>query len=219
MTNLATAFRSIDLDSASEYEYECLSEFKNILNREYHPDDPPIPLEENIQDWKNIPHFVEYEEYLLWSEPRTKVIAECEIAIYHTGDNEHTADFSIEVLPEYRRTGIGREALRLLIPFAQKHGRRLLFTFSSDRIPAAALFLERLGARKGLETHVNQLRVSEFDRKLPLDWLEKSRKLIGGFELGFWEGAYPEDHINEISDLYQEVANDQPRDSLEMEET
>jgi len=219
MITKTVAFHSIDFLAASDHEYECLSEFKNILNREYRPDDPPISLEENIQDWKNIPHFVDYEAYVMWDELKTKLIAECEFAIYNTGDNEHMADFSIEVLPEYRRKGIARNALILLLAFAKKHERRLLISFSTDRIPAAALFLERLGARKGLEMYVNQLKISEFNRNLLLDWLEKSGKLKGEFELGHWEGAYPEDRINEVSDLYQEVANDQPRDTLEMEDS
>jgi GNAT superfamily N-acetyltransferase len=218
MSDKVLVFRPLDFRTASDLEYECLSEFKNLLRREYLPDDPPIPLEENIQDWKNIPQFVEYEAYAMWNETKTQMIAECDVAIYNTGDNEHMADFSIEVRPEHRRKGIGRDALRLVLPFVKKHGRRLLLAFTNDRIPASALFMERLGARKGQESHTNQLKVSEFDRKLIDDWLEKSSELKDGFQLGFWEGAYPEDRINEISDLYQEVANDQPRDDLEMED-
>lgn len=218
MTNQTTVFTPIDMRNATEHEYECMSEFKNILNREYRPDDPPFPLEENVQGWKNIPQFVEYEAYLLWNETAAKIIAQCDIAIYNTGDNEHMADFSIEVLPEYRRKGIARQALRLLLPFAKKRQRRLLLAFASDTIPAAAMFLERLGAQKGLETRINQLKVSEFDNGLVQRWLEQSEPMKSEFELGIWEGAYPDSYIDAIATLFQDVANDSPRDNLDMED-
>jgi len=218
MTNQITVFIPIDLRNASEHEYECMSEFKNILNREYRPDDPPFPLEENVQGWKNIPQFVEYEAYLVWNETATKIIAQCDIAIYNTGDNEHMADFSIEVLPEYRRKGIGREALRLLLPFAKEHQRRLLLSFSSDRIPAAAMFLERLGARKGLENRINQLDVTGLDRGLIQRWLEQSEPMKSTFEVGLWDGRYPDDYIDAVATLFQDVAKDSPRDNLDMED-
>ena len=218
MTNQTVAFHPVDLRNALEHEYECMSEFKNTMNREYRPDDPPFPLEENVQGWKNIPQFVEYEAYILWNNAATRIIAQCDIAIYNTGDNEHMADFSIEILPEHRRKGIAREALRLLLPFATKRQRRLLLACSSDRIPNGGLFLERLGARKGLETHINQLKISELDRSLIQHWLENSEPRKNEFELGLWDGGYPDSYIDAIATLFQDVAKDAPRDTLDMED-
>ena len=218
MTNQTVAFRPIDLRNASEHEYEGMSEFKNTMNREYRPDDPPIPLEENVQGWRNIPQFVEYEAYLVWEESGKRIIAQCDIAVYNTGDNEHMADFSIEILPEFRRKGIGREALRLLLPFAKQHQRRLLLAFSSDRIPDADLFLERLGARKGLQTRINQLDVAGLDGGLIQRWLEQSEPMKSKFEMGLWDGRYPDNYIDAVAALFQDVAKDSPRDNLDIED-
>ncbi|MCX6056545.1 MAG: GNAT family N-acetyltransferase [Chloroflexi bacterium] len=218
MSTIEMVFQSLDLGQASENEYACLSQFKNILRHEYLPDDPPIPLEEHIQGWKNIPQFVEYEEYIAWDTSKTKIIACGQIAIYNTGDNEHLADFMIEVLPEYRNQGIAGQALGLLLPFAKKHERTLWMTESNDRIPASSLFLECLGARRGLETFINQLKLVEFDRNLVDRWLEQSKELKNKFELMLWNGAYPDAPLTDITELFQEVANDQPRDTLEMED-
>lgn len=218
---MATAqiiFQPLDLLNTTEHEYVCLNKFKNKLNREYRPDDPPIPLEEHIQGWKNIPAFVEHEVYGVWDSSHTEIIAYCEIAVYLTGDNEHLADFTIEVLPEHRNQGIGRQALKLMLPFAKKHKRTLLFSFTSDRIPVSERLFEKLGARKGLGMHVNQLKLSEFDKTLVQKWLAQSENLSSDFELGFLDGAYPDVLINDIADLYQEVGNDQPREDLEMED-
>ena len=63
MSETNISFEKIDLRAASDQQYESLGKFKNILNKEYFPDDPPIPLEEQIQNLKNIPAFVELEAY------------------------------------------------------------------------------------------------------------------------------------------------------------
>jgi GNAT superfamily N-acetyltransferase len=195
-----------------------LNAFRNVIRREENPDDPPIPLEEDMQSANNIPSFVEVEFHALWNEVGTEVLAICESAIYHTGDNEHMADFNIEILPEYRRKGFGNKALSLIVKFAKKHNRRLLVTFSTNRTPAATVFLEKLGARKGMASHTNQLKVSEFDRSLVPAWLTHSQPLKSEFKLGLLDGPYPDEYLNDIAALYQEVANDQPRDDLEMED-
>ncbi|HEY5731634.1 MAG TPA: GNAT family N-acetyltransferase [Anaerolineales bacterium] len=218
MTGITVTFHPFDLRNASDAEHKCLNDFKNKMNREYRPDDPPIPLDEFKQKHKTMPQFIEYEAYAGWNDSNDHIIAYCEIDIYNTGVNEHLVDFIIEILPEYRRQGIGRQALSLLLPFAKKHDRRLWFSYTTDRIPESVPFFERLDGRKGLEARINQLKVSEFDRNLPVEWLKKSDKLGDEFELGYWNGAYPDDHLQEISALYEEVANDQPRDDLEMED-
>ena len=120
MSEFSGGFQILDLRSASEHEYSCLGEFKNILNQEYYPNDPPIPLEEQIQGWKNIPAFVELESAVLWDSANTKIIGNYDTAIYHTGDNEHAADFRIEVLPEFRCKGLGHEMLKRIVSFAKK---------------------------------------------------------------------------------------------------
>lgn len=218
MSIAPVSFQPLDLRNATDNEYVCLSKFKNILNCEYWPDDPPIPLEEHTQGWKNLPQFIEYEAYAIWDPTQAKIIAYCVISIFNTGDNEHLADFKIEVLPEQRRQGIGQQALQLLLPFATNHKRTLLTSWVSDQIPASAIWLERLAARKGLGMYFHQLKLAEFDKTLVQRWLEQSESKRSEFELGFSEGAYPENLIDEIVALYQEVGNDQPREDLEMED-
>ncbi len=211
-------FQQIDLRSASDDEYKCLGAFKNILNKEYFPDDPPMPLEAQIQDWKNIPALIEFQAYLGWNSTRTQVIAFGAMFIRHTGDNEHVAHFRVEVLPEFRCQGLGRQILKILLPIAKEKRRSLLIAWSNDRIPAGEIFLERIGARRGLEGRVNQLKVSELDHNLIDRWLKQSENLEAEFEIGLWEGPFPEDHIVEIAALMEKLANDQPRDNLEMED-
>ncbi len=218
MDDTNITFQSLNIRSASEHEYHCASEFKNRMNREYYPDDPPIPEEEQIQGWKNIPGFVEEHVYVGWNTPGTEILAFCDIGIEHLEDNKHLGYFGIELLPEYRCRGWGRKMLKMLVPHAKEHNRSLLIAWASDRIPASGFFMEHIGARKGLESHINQLKVSEFDRNLMSRWLKNSQSLENEFEMGLWDEAVPEEHVVEMAALMQELANDQPRDNLEMED-
>ena len=218
MDDTNITFQSLNIRSASEHEYHCASEFKNRMNREYYPDDPPVPEEEQIQGWKNIPSFVEEHVYVGWNPSATEILAFCDIGIEHLEDNKHLAYFGVEVAPEYRCQGWGRKMLKMLVPHAKEHNRSLLIAWASDRIPASGFFMEHIGARKGLESHINQLKVSEFDRSLMNRWLKNSENLENEFEMGLWDGAVPEEHIVEMAALIEELANDQPRDNLEMED-
>jgi GNAT superfamily N-acetyltransferase len=68
-----------------------------------------------------------------------------------------------------------------------------------------------------LEGHVNQLRIDELDQNLIRNWLDWSSKNEGEFELGLWEGEYPEEKLDEIVQLI-ELTNQQPLGDLAIEE-
>ncbi|HKG54281.1 MAG TPA: GNAT family N-acetyltransferase, partial [Anaerolineales bacterium] len=148
----------------------------------------------------------------------SEILAYCDMGIEDTGSNEHIAFFRIEVLPEYRCQGLGRRMLGMLLPFAQDRKRSLLMIWMNDRVPAASIFLERMGGRRGQEGRMNQLKVSELDRDLITCWLQEGEPLQSEFDMGLWEGGFPDEHIDEIATLLQQLANDQPRDDLEMED-
>lgn len=218
MSAFQVGFQPLDLSNATEHEYRCVNQFKNTLLCEYLPDDPPVPLEEFIQDWKTVPAYIEFKTYAAWDPSEARVLAFCRASIFHTGDNEHIARFHIEVLPEYRRRGIARQALRLISSFASEHKRSLLLSFTWDTVAATAIFFERLGAERGSEMKMNQLRLSEFDRSLVDRWLEQSAKMKEEFDIGTLDGPYPDSSLEDVAALFQEVANDQPRDNLQLED-
>jgi RimJ/RimL family protein N-acetyltransferase len=90
-------------------------------------------------------------------------------------------------------------------------------TNTVDRIPGGSAFMVRLGAQKGLEAHTNQLRIADLDRGLTDDWLARGQENLTKFDLGFWDGAYPEDQLQAIVDLY-DLVNQQPHGDLEIED-
>lgn len=207
--------KQIDPRNASDQEYAAMNAFSNRIRAEMLPDDPPIPLDEAIRGWRNIPAFV---DVIAWGVvDGGKIIASGSISFLKTEENKHLVEFDIQVAPEYRRQGWARRLLAEIVQATQRGDRRLMITTTNERVPAGAAFMERLGADHGLETHTNQLKIDELDRDLIRTWQAQARERSSDFELGLWTGPYPEQDIHAIADLFQ-VMNTAPRDSLQVED-
>ena len=188
----------LDVKNASPAEYAALNRHNNILRGERLPDDLPILLDEYIQGMHNLPDFVEVKMWCAWDSARSEIIAQGNVALLHTPENQHLTQIDITVQPAYRRQGLCRRLLGLTTEAARLDNRRLIVFESYDRVPAGEAFLTRLGAKKGLEAHTNQLRLDELDRSLVERWLAQGEGQAGEFELGLWEGPYPEEQIKAV---------------------
>ena len=202
---------------ASDHEYAALNRHFNRAKAETLPDDPPTPLEELIAQMKNIPPFVGAEAWVGWNPDRTEMVAAGVVQWMKTKENAHLAQLDLSVDQYARRQGLGRDLLRLAVQAAQAENRRLLMTETNDRVPAGEAFMVRLGAERGLEMHTNQLSLAELDLSLIGRWQQEGAERAAGFTLGFWNGSYPDDQIEAVSELY-DVMNTAPRDGLDMED-
>lgn len=218
MPTSTSEIRPFNLRAASSGEYAALNAFKNILRREILPDDPPWPLTEDVHRWQTMPTMVEVAAWAAWDDSGQQVLAFGQADIFHTGDNPQLVEVRLEVLPDFRRQGLGTRLLRLVADHTRKHARNLLLMECNDRAPAGAEFLARLGARKGLDEPVNQLDLAHLDRDLVKRWLAGEDDFAAEFSLGLWDCPYPDERLQDLADLMQVVGNDQPRDTLEMED-
>ncbi len=203
--------------AASATEYFALNKIINTIRKERQPDDPPIPLEETTNQMKNLPTFVDLQMWCAWNEDLSDIIAQGNVAFMHTDENKHLAQFDIIVHPNFRRQGIAKQLLGLLAEAAQTDHRSLLLTDTNDRIPAGEAFMQRLGAQRGLEGHVNQLKIADLDHNLIREWLEQGQKNVAEFGLGIWEGDYPDEQLEEIVKLL-DLTNQQPLGDLAIED-
>ena len=201
--------------NASREEYTALNRYSNRMRLERLPDDLPVPLEETIQNLQSLPDFVDVRLWAVWKPDQSEMIALGELDLIRMESNQHLTQFDITVAPEYRRKGLGRQLLSLIAETAKQDNRRILMTVTHDRIPGGEAFVERIGAKKGLETHTNQLRIDDLDRDLINDWLARGQENLAEFELGFWDGPFPEEQIQEIAEL-NDLMNDQPFGDLEI---
>jgi mycothiol synthase len=207
----------IDIRHASAEEYRAANVFNNAMRAERLPDDPPIPLAEQIGEYQNIPDFVDVNAWVVWNTQDSTAVGVGVVVFMRTETNRHLAELDIQVLPKYRRLGIARRLLALATETAQRENRRLLITNTNERIPAGEVVMQRLGAKRGLENHTNQLKISELNRALVTKWQAQTLERAAGFELGTWVGAYPEEDLNDVVELFR-VMNTSPHDDLEIED-
>lgn len=215
--NLGFEIKSFPVRTAIEAEYRAANIFNNAMRAERLPDDPPIPLDEQISEYQNIPDFVDVNAWVVWNKADSTAIAVGVVVFLCTDTNQHVAELDIQVLPQYRRQGWARKLLALTTECAQRANRRLFITNTNERISAGEAFMQRLGARRGLENHTNQLKISELNRDLVTRWQTQAQERALGFDLGTWVGAYPEEDMNDIVELFR-VMNSAPHDDLEIQD-
>ena len=206
-----------NVKEASQTEYAALNQHNNRIRRERLPDDPSVPLDETIKNMQSLPPFVDVRMWIVWNPKQPEIIAQGNLILLRLEENKHLTQFEITVIPDFRKQGLGRQLLNIIASTAQDDNRRLLMTETVDRVAAGEAFMNRIGAQKGLETHTNQLILSDLNPKLVSAWMSKGEENLAEFEIGFWDGAYPEDKIQAIVELL-DVTNQQPFGDLEIEE-
>lgn len=204
-----------DPKTATDQEWQTLNPFLDRIHSEIYPDDPNSSLEQRRINWTSIPSTVVRQNWLVWRDDGSEVVARANAGFMKTESNQHLVEFSIEVLPELRRKGIATELLRRIADFTQQHNRTLLITGVS--LPAGEAFMQRIGANLGMAAHENQLELSDLNRGLIRDWQARAKERAQGFELGLWEGPYPEAELETIVAM-SKVMNTAPRDDLNVED-
>jgi len=217
MSKLPVQILPFDYKTASQAEYAALNRHTNRMHLEHLPDDPPIPLEETIQNLQNFPPFADFRMWAAWDPGQIEILALGYVVFLRIEENKHLAQFDISVLPEHRRQGLGRQMLALIASATQLEERRLLMTNTTDRMPGGEAFMNRIGAKKGLVGHTNQLRLTDLDHDRMAEWIILGQQNLAEFELGFWDGAYPEEVLQEVAELY-DLTNQQPMGDLEIED-
>lgn len=201
--------------AASEAAYAAYNDFSNQMRAEQLPDDPPRSLAETVQELQALPPFMTLSMWLGYVDG--VVVASGTAVTAQMEENQHVAQINVNVLPAYRRQGVGTRLLRLISERVAAAKRKLLVGQTNGRVAAGAAFAERIGASRGLEAHINQLDLAELDHDLIARWLTQAQDKADRFELVLWDGSYPEEAMDEVVALY-DVMNQQPRGELEVED-
>jgi GNAT superfamily N-acetyltransferase len=185
------------------------------------PDDPPPTLEEVIQSWSAHPPVIEERAWVAWDSAAPadtpRAIGYNRSTIFHMEENAHLVQVYIGVNPADRRRGLGKKLLARSAAFAQESGRRMLMIESNSNCPAGGKFLKAVGAEQGLSLDVVQLDLTQVDRNLLRSWILRAEERAQGFEVGFWEGACPEEALEQVC-LVREAMNEQPTQDLDVED-
>jgi len=103
--------QELNVKGASLQVYQALRKLMDVVHKERQPDDPIVPLEETINQMKNLPSFVDLKMWCVWDENQANMLAKGNVGLMNTEDNKHLAQFDIIVHPDYRRQGLGKQLL------------------------------------------------------------------------------------------------------------
>ncbi len=213
----AATIVAFDPQTATESDWVALNQFKNAMLAERRPEDPPHPVEHTHANLLGVPAFIEARLWIARTGDPHAIIGWGRVAIIHTGENAHLAQAEVEVLPAWRRQGLGRTLLAQIAAFAEAAERRLLLLQTYGTVPAGAAFAEHIGATVGLGGHTNQLDTQTLPPSLLAGWRTTAAARNPDLTLGLWEGPYPEAEIAEVARL-MEITNHQPLGDLEIED-
>lgn len=206
---------AIDVRNATALQYAALNALTNEIRAERLPEDPPIPLDEDIRRLRSLPAYIDVSGWTI--ADGGAVVAYGSMNILRTEENRHLAEFTLAVRPPLRRLGLGTRLLERIAHATRREGRTLLVAETYSTAPDGSAFLQRIGARAGLEMHANQLDLRDLNRDLLTLWQDRATERAAGFDLLMWEDDYPEEHLEAFSRVL-DVMNRAPRGSLQVED-
>ncbi|MFN8474969.1 MAG: GNAT family N-acetyltransferase [Anaerolineae bacterium] len=204
-----------DPASASNADWQALNSFWNMIDAEFWPEDPPVPVEKTILDYTNQPSFTTRYLYAAW-DGDGQIVGSSEAWVPHTEDNQHLAYCDLNILPEWRGQGLGAQLLACLVEPARAEERRLLQFFVDGELNTTDIDLERVG-KMGMEMRQNQLDIAKVDKHMLDMWIQRASERASDFSIGVWTGAYPEEEMPGLVHLF-EAMNDAPRGELDWED-
>lgn len=186
------------------------------LDREAFPEDPPTSLEAFGAWMRHVP--AEEDLWAWWArDPAGRLVGTARAGSYASGANSHAMDVRLEVRPEARRRGLGRELLRRAVERAGTEGKTLVTGWTNDRVPSGAAFCRAVGAGEGMAEHMNRLLLADVDRDLLRTWVEDGQRRAGAdYELVGYDGRCPDDLAEGVLDAFDVMA-DAPREQMRTE--
>jgi mycothiol synthase len=206
----------LDLVRSSDDDVRAITAFRNAMQAEIHPDDPPWGEEAVAIDVRNWPPFLKHRTFVGRNDAG-EIVASNVANWAVVEDNQHIVGLDLGVLPAYRRRGIGTALLERAIRVAAEIGRTLLVSQSVDLAPDGEHFARRAGANLGMSQGMNRLVLADVDHDRVGRWVQQGPIRAEGYSLVAADGAYPDDLVEQIVDL-SAVMNTAPRDDLDMED-
>ena len=208
--------------SCSSEDWNLYHEFREKRHYETNPDDPLTDKETREKTMKMQMQHPEFEISLFSIKDKsTKMyVGDMSFGIFRETSesyegNKFLMQFNLELLPEYRRKGIGTKALSKVCEFAKDNQKQILIANSSEDDGKA--FLKTIGAHVAQSGVENRLDLEKVNWKMVSEWAEAGPKRSPGTELKL-VSTIPEEIIEKYSKVYTETMNQQPMGDLEIDD-
>ncbi|MEV4618322.1 GNAT family N-acetyltransferase [Asanoa sp. NPDC049573] len=139
-------------------------------------------------------------------------------------ENTATADLRLDVLPEFRRRGVGRALLDYAEQTSRADGRKHLIGTTVCALPGGVPrpvdgdeFARARGAQLALTDVRRRLTIESLDRAALDAMVEAAWPHAAGYSLVRWRGAVPDEYVADIAYLEGRLMSDAPLGDLALE--
>lgn len=207
--------RVFDPQTASEPEMRAAYDLSRTLQLEQHPDERPTSYEQFVRNRRSTNPVADTYHWLAWEGEHA--IGNALISVSRLENNRHLAWYSLNVRPENRRQGVARQLLRAAAGKARQEGRTTLTTWTTSLVPSGSEALAHVRGKAVLEGKVSELPLATLDRAMLRQWIEQAPRRAPNYEIGLWEGRYPEEELEGVAALW-ELGNQIPRGEMNLED-
>ena len=209
---MGTSIEYVDTRTAPDLLLRELAAYYNVALAEDLPDDPPVPLEQTVQDWRSVMDHLPVKRWIL----REEEIVGAGVTAYDLEQNLDNGFGRIHVHPDHRGKGHARRLAEVLFDDLEAAGRKRFDTWVKLGDPAAT-FCERLGLKAVYTEKRSRLYIADLDHDLMNAWTEGASERASEYELRYYLSPIPEEIIDDMCRM-AEVMNTAPREDFEAED-
>ncbi|MFW9833259.1 MAG: GNAT family N-acetyltransferase [Candidatus Thorarchaeota archaeon] len=209
--------KPIDFRKASREEWSMYHTFRRKMSEEDYPGDP-IFDDKTEEVWMDSVYedFEVFAYYVTKRDNPNEMIALLRTRFVSEGTpsypgNEHILRTLLYVLKDYRKQGIARELMKLVVKHAQENGKSLIMTGTSQDDGRKAL--KKLGAQEALTQRDNRTNLEDIDWKMVEQWVKEGPERSPESKLEFYT-EIPDEILEDYCKVYTEVFNQAPLDEL-----
>jgi mycothiol synthase len=203
----------VDISTADDDLVREVAALTNVMSSERVPEDPPLSFEAFASRVRNRPSMVVIRDWLARSA-EGELVGRGYVVRFEADTNQHLREAGIDVLPAHRRKGIAKQLFRELVAGAGTADDIVLGFYTNDRVPAAAVFLKRVGAKSTLTMHTSQLDLSQVNRGMVREWAGMNTE---GYRLVWIDGDVPDELMKNVIVAY-DTMNTAPRGDSAMQD-
>lgn len=204
--------REVDTRTAQEALLLDMHDYYVGLEAEVLPDDPPMPADQRLADWRNVADHVMIPRWILQDDGEIVAVAVAYLGKFEDLNNGFAR---VHVRPDRRRQGYARMLARPVFDRLEQEGRKSLIT----DVPDGAAWepkLEALGMRKSFQDKRSRLWMSDVDWDLMDSWVERASERASDYHLLYLQTPIPDEHLNQWCEVLH-VMHTAPKEDLEFE--
>ena len=212
-------FKEFDLDKVTAQDWCEVHEYRKRYHAENLPDDPYMDNKtfEIMVKTEVLNEETSIEIFTICNE-QSKIIGLFFTQLYKKESpsyegNKNVMMYRLEIAKNYRRKGIGSQAMVKIAQIAELNDKSILITQTSE--DDGKLFLQRIGAETGLAMRENRLSMKDVDWEMVKSWVSEAEKFNPETKLLKFNRV-PEYLLENYCKTFTFAGNQAPKDNLEI---